>query len=189
MTECIEPHDLRALVVEGVQHNQIGAERKRIVIEIAVGPPVWAQIDRWATLQVLDNLLSNAVKYSPWDSNVRIQLRHADDRVEVAVTDQGPGISAEDQEKLFRKHTRLSARPTGGKSSIGLGLSIVKRLAEAMGGSVRYESRLGAGSTFIFQARTAPNESFTAAPVVSNTSLAGHGHAAISLPSPSQNSA
>ena len=69
----------------------------------------------------------------------------------VAVQDQGPGISEEDQKKLFRKFTRLSARPTGGESSNGLGLSIVKRLAESMSGSVRCQSILGAGAVFILE--------------------------------------
>jgi signal transduction histidine kinase len=172
--ERIEPHDLRALVVESVNHHQNGAQRKRIAIEIAAGLPAWAQIDRRAGQQVLDNLISNAVKYSPWDRNVRIDLRRIDDWVEVAISDRGPGISTEDQEKLFRKHTRLSARPTGGESSFGLGLSIVKRLAEAMGGSVRCESQPGSGSTFVFRAKAALNES-SAAAVLSNPSADHHG--------------
>ncbi len=67
------------------------------------------------------------------------------------IHDQGPGISAEDQQKLFRKHTRLSARPTGGETSFGLGLSIVKRLAETMGGNVTCQSQPGAGATFILR--------------------------------------
>jgi signal transduction histidine kinase len=70
------------------------------------------------------------------------------DRACVSVTDQGPGISDDDQKKMFGKFTRLSAKPTGGESSNGLGLSIVKRLAEGMKGSVECRSVLGAGATF-----------------------------------------
>jgi signal transduction histidine kinase len=64
--------------------------------------------------------------------------------------DQGPGISAEDQAKLFQRFTKLTARPTGGESSNGLGLSIVKRLVEAMDGRISCRSQLGQGTTFVF---------------------------------------
>ena len=62
--------------------------------------------------------------------------------------DQGPGLSAEDQKKLFGKFARLSAKPTGGEHSISLGLSIVKKMVEAMNGKVWCESELGKGATF-----------------------------------------
>ncbi len=62
--------------------------------------------------------------------------------------DTGPGLSEADQARLFQKYARLSSRVTGGESSTGLGLSIVKRLVEAMGGTVRCRSALGEGSTF-----------------------------------------
>ena len=66
----------------------------------------------------------------------------------IEVRDEGPGISEEDQTRLFRKFTRLSARPTGGEHSTGLGLSIVKHITEASGGHVGCISRLGEGATF-----------------------------------------
>ena len=65
------------------------------------------------------------------------------------VRDQGPGVSAEDRKRLFQKFARLSAQPTGGENSTGLGLSIVKMMAEAMGGRVWCESEPGRGATFI----------------------------------------
>jgi signal transduction histidine kinase len=67
------------------------------------------------------------------------------------VQDEGPGLSAEDQKKLFGKFARLSAKPTGGEHSTGLGLSIVKKMVEAMNGKVWCESELGSGATFIVQ--------------------------------------
>jgi signal transduction histidine kinase len=102
-------------------------------------------------VQVLDNLVSNAVKYSPAGTTIVISASQADGKVTVAVKDQGPGLSEEDQKKLFQKFTRLTARPTGGESSNGLGLSIVKRLAEAMNGNVGCHSVLGQGATFFVQ--------------------------------------
>jgi signal transduction histidine kinase/ligand-binding sensor domain-containing protein len=69
----------------------------------------------------------------------------------IEIRDEGPGISADDQTKLFGKFARLSAQPTGGEHSTGLGLSIVKRLVEAMNGRVWCESELGKGATFIVE--------------------------------------
>lgn len=105
--------------------------------------------DGRAVLQVLDNLISNAIKYSPPSSVVHVELAELDRNLTVEVRDSGPGISPEDQKKLFQKFTKLTARPTAGESSNGLGLSIVKRLAEAMGGRVECESELGIGTSFI----------------------------------------
>jgi signal transduction histidine kinase len=145
----LEPTDLRVLVATSIQQCRTASARKQIALDFAAGPPCWADADRKATLQIFDNLISNALKYSPIGSRVTLSLEARADCAEFQVRDQGPGISDEDQKKLFRKHTRLSARPTGGESSVGLGLSIVKRLAEAMGGSVACESSFGHGATFI----------------------------------------
>ena len=65
-----------------------------------------------------------------------------------SVRDQGPGLSEKDMGMVFGEYARLSARPTAGEASVGLGLSIVKRMAEAMGGSVGVESVHGQGATF-----------------------------------------
>jgi signal transduction histidine kinase/tetratricopeptide (TPR) repeat protein len=119
--------------------------------------------------QVLDNLISNAVKYSPNGKQIWVDVQErlwvvdkasssANEKtpqsrnlVRVLVRDEGPGISPEDMKKLFGKFARLSAQPTGGEHSTGLGLSIVKRLVEAMGGRVWCESELGKGATFILE--------------------------------------
>ena len=154
----IEPHDLRALVEAGLQHHHSASERKQIPLVLEEGSPCWAQTDRKAALQIIDNLVSNALKYSPSGSQVTLQVREVNDWVEFAVHDQGPGIGEADQKKLFQKHTKLTARPTGGESSVGLGLSIVKRLAEAMGGSVGCQSQLGTGSTFYLRLAPVPKE-------------------------------
>ncbi len=144
----IQPCDLAVLLQRSVEHNQGAATRKQI--EIAVEPQtVWANADEAATLQILDNLLSNALKYSPPKTRVRAACGLSDQQAWVSIQDQGPGISEEDQKKMFGKFMRLSARPTAGESSNGLGLSIVKRLAESMQGTVVCRSRLGEGSTFI----------------------------------------
>lgn len=101
-----------------------------------------------AATRILDNLVSNAVKYSPANTAIHVTIEVADAVVRCSVRDEGPGLSEEDKEKLFGKFARLSAQPTGGEHSTGLGLSIVKRLVEAMNGKVWCESEWGKGATF-----------------------------------------
>ncbi len=113
--------------------------------------PVMALADPNVTVQVLENLVSNAVKYSPPDRDIFVRLKSGAENVRVEVRDQGPGLSAEDQKKLFGKFARLSAKPTGGEHSTGLGLSIVKKMVEAMKGRVWCESEPGKGATFIVE--------------------------------------
>ena len=109
-------------------------------------------------MQILDNLVSNAVKYSPPNTTVQVHTLPEKDFILVAVRDEGPGISEEDHKKMFGKFTRLSARPTGGESSTGLGLSIVKKLAEAMSGTIHCHSVLGAGATFTLRLPVWPKD-------------------------------
>lgn len=150
-TSNIERCDLRTLATECAINNQTHATRKEIVIVTEEGGPIWGRTDRNATMQILDNLISNAVKFAPLKSTVQVQVSVENGYVGIGVKDQGPGLSADDQKKLFGRFTRLSAQPTGGESSTGLGLSIVKKLAEAMSGTVLCRSVLGEGATFILR--------------------------------------
>lgn len=108
--------------------------------------------------QSIDNLVSNAVKYSPRDKQIWLRVRRELDRTRFEVADEGPGLSAEDQKKLFGKFARLSAQPTGGEHSTGLGLAIVKRMIESMDGRVWCESELGHGATFVVELDAWKNE-------------------------------
>ncbi len=144
----LEPCDLGALTGEVVAGYWPRAERKQIVLRHEA-VSLLATADRRATLQVLDNIVSNAVKYSPPGLSVHIRVVEREGAALVEVEDEGPGLSVEDQAKLFGKFQRLTARPTGNESSNGLGLSIVKRMTEAMGGTVTCRSTLGSGATFI----------------------------------------
>jgi len=106
--------------------------------------------------EVLENLLSNALKYSPQGKTVVVRLKANNEVVRVEVQDEGEGISSNDMQKLFGKFARLSAQPTGGEHSTGLGLSIVKKMVEAMQGRVWCESELGKGATFIVELPAQP---------------------------------
>jgi signal transduction histidine kinase len=144
----LDCYNIGALVELSVTHNRSSATRKRIEIRTGLGEEVFVRADRMATMQILDNLISNAVKYSPFDSTVQVHLLCEREYALIRVRDEGPGISEADQKKLFQKFSRLSASPTGGESSTGLGLSIAKKLAEAMAGSIECHSMLGYGAIF-----------------------------------------
>lgn len=100
--------------------------------------------------QVLDNLISNAIKYAPPGSTVTVAAQHQQDAWRISVHDEGPGITEADSQHLFQAFARLSALPTGGEKSTGLGLSITRRIVEAHGGHIDVDSEPGHGSCFWF---------------------------------------
>ena len=143
--------NIETVVGKVVEENVRLAERKNIEIECLVGadvPQVFA--DAVATHQIIENLISNAIKYTPVGGDIMVSTRHdrVSDEVEIEVCDSGPGLSEDDQAKLFEKFSKLTPRPTGGEASSGLGLWITRRLAKAMDGSVDCVSELGRGSAF-----------------------------------------
>jgi signal transduction histidine kinase len=112
--------------------------------------------DRVAASAVLDNLLSNAVKYSQAGTAVSVTTSVRDGEAVCSVIDHGPGITADDQARLFQHGVRLSAQPTAGESSSGHGLAIANDLAKALGGRLVCTSTLGHGSCFAFSLPLAP---------------------------------
>jgi len=126
------------------------AKQQTVQVEDEAGP-IMVVLDARIMVQVLENLLSNAVKYSPPGKAIVVRLKKLSEVVRWEIQDEGPGLSAEDQAKLFGKFARLSAKPTGGEHATGLGLSIVKKLVETLRGRVFCESELGRGATFIVE--------------------------------------
>lgn len=98
--------------------------------------------------RITDNLLSNAVKFTAKGGQVNFDLRLKEAILVLSIKDDGLGFSDKDKTKVFQKFQRLSARPTAGESSTGLGLSIVKTLVEKLGGVIDLESERGKGSKF-----------------------------------------
>ncbi len=128
------------------------ASSKQIEIEAQIPPDdLLVKADKNCMMAVLDNLTSNAIKFSPHNSKVTVNYIAKGDKIRVSVTDRGPGLNDEDKTKLFGKFAKLSAKPTGGEHSSGLGLSIVKKMAEAMNGVVGCESEFGKGATFYLE--------------------------------------
>ena len=145
--------DLGALVSGVVERHRAAAAVKRIALTAEVAKQaVVVQADSEAVCQVLDNLVSNAIKFSPPDKSVKVSMMpSAAGFARCVVQDEGPGFTADDQEKMFSRYRRLSARPTGGEPSTGLGLSIVKRLVESMNGRISLESPAEGGARFLLQ--------------------------------------
>lgn len=141
------PCDLLGIARRVVETQTASAERKEIRIRVD-GPAVVVTGDPGAIQQVVENVVSNAIKFSPWRSTVVVTIRTEGGAGVVEVEDEGPGVNETDRARLFAKFARLSAKPTGGESSTGLGLSIVKTLTEAMGGDVSLESPPGRGARF-----------------------------------------
>jgi len=149
ITLRLQPIDLGEAVAGTVQDYQEAANRKSLELRTALPPePAIVSADRGALRQVLDNLLSNAIKFSPSGKQITASVRILENFIECEVRDQGPGFAKEDETKMFRRYGRLSARPTGGEPSTGLGLSIVKKLVQNMNGEMKCESSPGLGATF-----------------------------------------
>jgi signal transduction histidine kinase len=125
-----------------VEFYRSRAEEKSQVIVLHLEPNCCVLADRQYLVQIIENLLSNAIKYSPNEKRITVSLRRiaSDKAIELAVSDEGQGLTEEDKSKLFGKFQRLSAKPTGNESSTGLGLAIVKELVELHRGKIWAES-------------------------------------------------
>ena len=144
-----ETIDIAALLRDIVEANQPLAARKDQVIAVAAPAALSAACDPDRMRDAVDNLLSNAIKYSPIGGRIDVGVAEEDGRIVIRVGDQGPGLSPEDIARLFGRFQRLSARPTGGEPSTGLGLSIVKRIVDLHEGVVSVQDTGPAGTTFM----------------------------------------
>lgn len=153
----VEEANLGDLVHEVVQANEPYATRKdiRLCYRETLGAECWGCVDRLRLGQAVDNLVNNAIKYSPSGRNVWVDLGlrvvDGEDRAHLEVRDEGPGFTAEDLQHAFGLFQRLSAQPTGGECSTGLGLSIVKQVVELHGGWISIESRPGQGASILVE--------------------------------------
>jgi len=144
-----KPVHLHLFIEQVIKTYQSTARQKRINICFSPSPHVLTlETDEGFLTRIMDNLLSNAIKFSTSGRKVYISYTQENAHAFITVKDEGPGISEEDQKRLFKKFQKLSARPTGGESSSGLGLSITKVLVEKLGGKITVESELGKGAAF-----------------------------------------
>lgn len=146
-----ERHNLAELVAKSVALTNMEAARKKTRVQFAPPPAgVELVLDAAKMKQVIDNLLSNAVKYSPPGSTVTtlVATDPASHTCSLSVRDEGPGIPESERDRLFKDFGRLSAQPTGGEKSTGLGLAICRKIVEAHGGTIGAENLPGRGCEF-----------------------------------------
>lgn len=163
----LAPVDLDAVVAEAVDRARTAAAAKRVHLEVGgdTGVRLFGNHDLLVT--AVRNLVDNAVAYSGEASRVGIGVREAGDLVEIAVVDQGIGISAEDAERVFERFYRVDAARSRATGGTGLGLSIVKHVAADHGGDVTVWSQPGRGSTFTLRLPRVPGEEAAPDPTAS----------------------
>ncbi len=144
-----EPVDVKVIIKNALQRVKRLSSVHRFVTSLPKElPPVRADVMRLE--RILHNLLENAVKYSPDGGYIRVSAKMNSDHLVIGVSDQGIGISEQDQAKLFAPFQRLESSRVEGIQGIGLGLLVCRRLVEAHGGRIWVESEPGKGSTFFF---------------------------------------
>jgi two-component system phosphate regulon sensor histidine kinase PhoR len=144
--------DVGQVVQHAVQVYRYRAEREGVALECEVEPELDARIDERAIQLAVINLVDNALKYAAGSKTVRVTARREPGGVAIRVADQGPGIAPEDQGRIFERFVRGS-RNAGTEAArvrgSGIGLALVKHIAESHGGSAWVESEVGSGSTFV----------------------------------------
>ena len=150
-----EEVDLNCIIAQVVDMNLPLASSKgqHIKCSYIASKPCVIKTDPEKVFSAINNLVSNAVKYSPVQKNIeaKVEMINKDEKnfVRIEICDEGPGFSSEDKVRLFDKFTKLSARPTAGEHSTGLGLAITKQFVEVSGGEIYLDSQYTKGSKFI----------------------------------------
>jgi signal transduction histidine kinase len=136
------------LVARAVRLFTIQAKEKGIALDVVAAPVAGLVGDETKLTWALSNLLANAIRYTRPGGHVRVELGGADHRVLVSVADDGPGIPADQQERIFE---RFAQRPGGDIGAAGLGLAIVRDIVQAHGGRIHLDSGLGRGTRFTLE--------------------------------------
>ncbi len=160
-----EPCRLQDLARDVVETHQSAAALKGLHLQLEASehlPPLYG--DATLLRMAINNYVENAIKYTPQGGDINVALELVDDRFRVAVSDTGVGIAPADQQHLFEKFFRVKQRGATSVKGSGLGLAMVRSIIERHGGKVSSESRLGKGSTFVFEL---PYERVPATPVAS----------------------
>ncbi|MEW5849171.1 MAG: ATP-binding protein [Myxococcota bacterium] len=153
-----EPVDVEALVSALVEEVSLVAESRGINLSADIhGPATRVPADRGKLEQIILNLLGNALKFTPAGGRVTVTVRVDDDATVLQVADTGPGIPAAEHERIFQRFEQVDASQTRRHGGTGLGLALVKKLTEAMGGTVSLSSDVGRGSCFTVRIPRSPD--------------------------------
>ena len=143
------PTDLAEIVTTSARAMHYPLEQQRFTLNVDVQdglPPV--KVDRDAIEQAILNLLANAMKYSGQSRVIDLRLRRNDSQAVIEVVDRGVGIAGDEQRKIFQQFYRVPTKDNEGIPGTGLGLTLVRHIAEGHGGTVTVQSAPGEGSTF-----------------------------------------
>jgi two-component system, OmpR family, sensor kinase len=140
-------HDLSEIAKEAVETARNNADGRLSVEYVPPDQRIMATFDRGRILQVASILLDNAIKYTPDGGTVTVGVRGRGDRVELEVSDTGVGIREDELPLIFERFHRADAARA--EDGAGLGLSIARQIAETHGGTIKAESKVGAGSAFM----------------------------------------
>ena len=148
------------LVESCVKNFQSVAAKKEIELHVECEKNLFANTDKQCLVRVIDNLLANAIKFSPPKTKVIVRadtlfINH----LKIEVQDEARGFTPDDLPKLFQKFQKLSATPTGGESSTGLGLFVAQSMAEKIGGKISCSTKERIGSTFSLELPKTPDQS------------------------------
>ena len=178
VTQQGRPVDINTVIHEAVDRSQLPAESKNIKIVVGghVDGKVYGDPDLLVT--ALRNLIDNAIRYSPENTRVGVGVRAKEGLIAISVTDQGEGLSPEDQERVFERFYRVDAARSRHTGGTGLGLSIVKHVVSNHGGEVTLWSQPGQGSTFTLRLPEMEGQDVEDEPAPSPSSARSRHHAA-----------
>jgi len=158
----VEPIDLGRWLVAHVANRLPDCRSGDIILDRELGGKSWAKAHPTLLGQMLENLLDNAGKYSPRGAPILVGLARREGHVVLSVEDRGRGIAREDLPRVFEPFFRAPVSASDPGAGAGLGLAVVRRIAEAFGGSVAVESELGHGSRFEVSLPVVEMHDFTA---------------------------
>lgn len=145
----LSAHDVDGLIDDAVASNQIFARRYGVTVQVTERVEgITVNVDAHRLQQVLTNLLSNAAKFSPPGSTVDLSAAVTEGGVDISVTDHGPGIPPEFQDRVFDRFAMADSSDSRSHGGTGLGLSIAWSLTEQMNGTLTFDSPPGKGATF-----------------------------------------
>lgn len=151
----MERANLAEIIHEAITQVSELCHEKKLKVNVRPGNVEnFAWVDCSYLTNVLENLLSNAIKFSPPHKNIFIELDQTGDKVQIRIRDEGPGLTEDDMKLLFQKYQQLSAKPSSGEDSSGLGLYLSKKYVETMNGKLWCESKPGQGATFVLELPT-----------------------------------
>lgn len=146
----LKAFELSRLIKGVVDANHAYARKKGQNLTFSFTEPCIIYADHRRITEAVDNVINNAIKYTMPEKKIKVSLEKNDNKAVIRVIDEGPGLTKDDQKNLFRRFVSLSAGPTGGETSTGLGLSITKDIIQAHNGSI-YVISEGKGACFTIE--------------------------------------